>query len=187
MADADAEGLLAAALELIETAGWAGYGPLKLAERTGASLAACCMSLPDRAAVLAAIGRRADDAMTAVDVDELVEMTPRERVFELVMRRLEGLAFAKPALRTLPHAAAPDTALAVSCNLRRGMTLLSETADATAPGARGWLSGPAVAAVYVQTARVWLGDDDPDQSATMAELDKRLTQAAAFLRPEPGA
>jgi hypothetical protein len=39
-----------------------------------------------------------------------------------------------------------------------------------------------LALVYARTFNVWLRDDTPDHAKTMAELDKRLSQAESLAR-----
>jgi hypothetical protein len=187
MAEAAAPGdattdLLATALALVEAEGWQGYSPLKLAKAARIGLAEACVQLPDQAAVLRALGRRADLAMLDIAPDELLEMSLKERVFEILMRRFEALEFAKPALRRLRREPSPEAWLGALGSLKRAMRLVVEASDAAPTAARGALAGAALTAVYLQTGRIWLDDDTPDRARTLAELDKRLDQAATMVR-----
>ena len=84
--------LLEAAFALIAEKGWHGFSALALAERTGASLDDIHDLLPTPAALVGRLGERLDRAMLAAPPDELLELSPRERLFELLMRRLDALA-----------------------------------------------------------------------------------------------
>jgi hypothetical protein len=178
--------LLEAALGLVEREGWQAYGPLRLARETGAGLAEIVTQLGDRADVLAAMGRRADMAMIDVEVDDLAEMSPKERVFELMMRRFESLRAARPALRRLRREAAPEVWLQGLGNLRRAMKLVVEAADLAGHGPRRAVVGAALASAYLRTGRVWLDDDSEDLSRTLAELDTQLDRIGGVLRSQRG-
>ena len=83
--------LLAAAFGLIGEEGWRGFSFAALARRTGVSRVEIYRQFRSREALLGALSRRADEAMLAVDDAELTGLPPRDRVFELLMRRLEAL------------------------------------------------------------------------------------------------
>ncbi len=174
--------LLEAALALVERDGWQRYSPLALARETGAGLAEIVTQLGDRAAILAAMGRRADMAMIDLAADDLLEMSPKERVFELFMRRFESLRPARPALRRLRGEAAPEVWLQGLGNLRRAMKLVIDTAGLAAAGPRRAVVAVALAGAYLQTGRKWLDDDSADLAATLAELDKQLDRIANMLK-----
>jgi hypothetical protein len=178
--------LLEAALGLIEREGWQAYGPLRLARETGAGLAEIVTQLGDRAEIFAAMGRRADMAMIDVAVEDLADMSPKERVFELMMRRFESLRPARPALRRLKREAAPEVWLEGLGNLRRAVKLIIEAADLAGRGPRRAAVGAALASAYLRTGRVWLDDDSEDLAATLAELDRQLDRIGGMLRSQAG-
>jgi len=174
--------LLEAALGLVERDGWQAYGPLRLARETGAGLAEIVTQLGDRAEILAAMGRRADMAMIDVAVEDLAEMSPKERVFELMMRRFESLRPARPALRRLRREAAPEVWLEGLGNLRRAMKLIVEAADLAGHGPRRAVVAAALASAYLRTGRIWLDDDSEDLARTLAELDRQLDRIGGVLK-----
>ena len=110
---------------------------------------------------------------------ELDGMTPRERVFELVMRRLDAMAPYKRGLRALADEAPRDPALlAVAlCNLHRLGRWLLDAAGTTDGRLVDAVARRVLAAIYVRAFNVWLHDDTPDLARTLAELDRRLQQA----------
>lgn len=173
-ADGGTSDLLEAALDLIARDGWSAYNALALARETGAGLAETCLQLGDGAAVLGAMGHRADAAMIDLTAGELLELTPKERLFELLMRRFDALRVARPALRRLGRERVPEAWLGALGNLHRAMRLTGEAAGLAMRGPRGIVLRAALARAYLKTGRVWLDDEDADQSATLAELDKQL-------------
>ncbi|MFW5681340.1 MAG: hypothetical protein ACOC3D_13815, partial [Pseudomonadota bacterium] len=128
---------------------------------------------------------RADVAMLDMTVDDLLPLSPKERLFELVMRRLEALEFARPALRRLRTDGPSEGWLGALGNLGQALKLVVEASDAARPGLGRLAAGAALGTAYVRTARVWLEDETPDKATTMAELDKRLDGITRFLRSAP--
>jgi hypothetical protein len=176
--------LLEAALDLVEREGWRAYGPLRLAHDTGAGLAEIVTQLGDGADILAAIGRRADMAMIDVAAEDLAEMSPKERVFDLMMRRFESLRAARPALRRLRREATPDVWLQGLGNLKRAMQLVVDAAGLAARGPRRTVVVAALAGAYLATGRVWLDDESEDLAATLAQLDKQLDRIGGVLKSQ---
>src|SRR5215211_3142357 len=99
--------LISLAFQLVGERGWRNFSFTELARRAGVPLARVYAELPDRSAILRGLGRRLDG------------QTPRERVFELMMRRLDAMAPYKDGLRTIAREVPRDPALLVTagCNL----------------------------------------------------------------------
>lgn len=176
--------LLAAAFALIAEAGWHGYSALVLSERTGASLEDIHDLLPAPAALACRLGERLDRAMLAVPPDELAELSPRERLFELLMRRIDALAPFKPGLFRLSTEARAEIelGLAALASLDRMAGWLLDLAGLPGHGLRGRLARRALMLAYARVFAVWLKDDSPDLDATLAELDRRLDQLERLAR-----
>ena len=189
MAEKQGPDLLRIALDLLAERGWEGLSSAEIARRAGTSLAAVYAELPERAALLCALGRRLDEAMLALDPAELEGMSVRERLFELIMRRLDAMADYKPALRVLARRAGREPMLlaAACCNLGRLSRRLLDAAGAEQGRVLALLARRVVGAVYLSTFRVWLDDDTPDMARTLAELDRRLQQAETMARWATGA
>ncbi len=181
--------LLVTAFELIAEHGWSGLSLVAVARRAGVSPAVVYRELPGRAAVLRALSRRIDEAMLSLDEVELAGLPPRDRVFELLMRRFEALVPFRPGLERLARGARCDPCLmlATACRLDRSLAWLQDAAGIRRFGLRARIARRALGAAYLQTARIWLKDETPDLGQTMAELDKQLrrVQSIAGLRPPP--
>ena len=112
-------------------------------------------------------------------------MTPRERVFELVMRRLDAMAPYKDgpagARRARRRAIRPCWP-AACCNLDRLGRWLLDAAGTTDGRLIDAVARRVLAAIYVRAFNVWLDDDTPDLARTLAELDRRLQQAESGWR-----
>jgi AcrR family transcriptional regulator len=169
MADggAPAPDLLLAAFALIGDEGWRGFSFETLARRTGVSRVEIYRQFHSRGALLRALTERTDEAMLGVDEAELAGLPPRDRVFELLMRRLEALVPYRAGLKRLARAARTDPCmvLVTACRLERSFVWLQEVAGLRRRG---------VGLAYARTLQVWFEDEGADLGRTMAELDKQL-------------
>lgn len=122
------------------------------------------------------IDRRMLEGVTAAD-----ELEPRrDRLFDLVMRRLEVLAPHRAAVESVARDALgdPATALALAAGTRQSAAVMLEAAGFSTHGLWGEARIQGLAGVFVRVLRTWRGDDTPDLSHTMKTLDKALDQAA---------
>lgn len=180
--DATRPDLLETAFAVIAEAGWSGASGVAIADRAGVPVVEVYRAFPSRMALLGALSRRIDEAMLEFDQAELVGLPPRDRVFELIMRRLDALAPFKAGLARLARDARrdPGLLLVAACRLDRSLAWLQEAAGLRSQGLRARLQRRALGAVYVATMRTWLRDEGADQAKTMAELDKSLRRIEPF-------
>jgi AcrR family transcriptional regulator len=141
-------------------------------------------AFPSKGAVLAGFSRRIDRVVLAQDTGELADESPRERLFDVLMRRLEAMTPYREGVR---EAIAwlrrePAAALAMNQASMNSMRFMLEAAGIEAHGAGGAIKLQGLALAWGRVLQVWLDDEDPALSKTMAELDRVLTrgeQAAA--------
>ena len=192
MADngATAPDLLLAAFALIGDEGWRGFSFEQLARRTGVSRVEIYRQFHSRDALLGALTGCADEAMLGVDEAELAGLPPRDRIFELLMRRLETLVPYRAGLKRLARGARRDpcVVLLTACRLERSFVWLQDVAGLRRHGVRARVARRALGLAYARTLQVWFEDEGADLGRTMAELDKQLrrVQRIAGLR-EPRA
>ena len=176
--------LLVLAFALIAERGWRGFGMTELARRADLPLAEVQAQLPDRAALAQRLARRLDSRMLDIKVAELDGLSPRERVFELLMRRFDAMAPFKEGLRVLARQAPGDLGLLAAglCNLGRVTASLVDAAETgDAPAVRA-VARKVLGVIYARAFRVWLDDDTPDLARTLAELDRGLQRAEGMAR-----
>jgi AcrR family transcriptional regulator len=183
--------LLVAAFGLIGDEGWRAFSFAELARRTGTSRVELYRQFRGRGALLGTLSRRIDEAMLEVDEAELVGLPPRDRVFELLMRRLEAMVPYRAGLARLAREARADPCLvaATACRLERSLIWLQDVAGLRRHGLRARLARRAIGAAYLQTIRVWFKDEGADLGRTMAELDKqlrRIQNIAGLREPRAG-
>ena len=161
-----------------------GFG--EIAARSGLSLVQCRAEFGSTIGVLAAHAKEIDRKVLAGGEADMAEEPPRERLFDVLMRRLEALAPHRAAVRSLLRSASRNPGLAVALN---GLALRSQqwmltAADIDAAGPRGILRAQGLALLYARVLRVWLNDQDPGLARTLAALDRELARGqrwAGFL------
>jgi AcrR family transcriptional regulator len=133
-------------------------------------------------AILAAHMKEIDRAVLAgIDAD-MAEEPPRERLFDVEMRRLEALAPHKEAVRSLARSAACNPGLAIALNglAVRSQQWMLTAADIGASGPRGMMRAQGLAVLFASVLRTWVRDDDPGLARTMASLDRALARGQGW-------
>lgn len=167
------------ALKLAADQGWRDTGLGDIAEAAKLPLGAVLSVYPSKTAVVAAYSRRIDDEVLKSDDPELIGEPPRDRLFDVMMRRFDALSPHRDAVRSIVSASLRDPVSAV-CGafiLRRSMQMMLEAARIGASGLPGVVRIKGLAAIYLTVLRVWLNDDSEDMSETMSALDKALRRA----------
>ncbi len=171
-----ADRLINAALRLIADQGWRRLSMAAIAAEAGLPILTLYRTFPSKPAILCAFARRIDETVLAVPPEADPDERPRDRVFDLLMRRFDALRPHREALdvlgRELPGD--PVAALALGAALLRSMAWVLEAAGISTHGLRGAVAVKLTAGAYVAVLRVWRRDDTPDLAPTMAALDRRL-------------
>ena len=150
-----------------------------ICKAAGVSLADFRDAFPSKGAVVASLSRRIDRAVLVQDSSELADESPRERLFDILMRRLEAMAPYREGLREATAWLTRDPAAALAMNqvVVGSMRFMLEAAGiGVEDGAAGAIKLQGLALAWARIVRVWLDDDDPGLSKTMAELDRELTR-----------
>jgi AcrR family transcriptional regulator len=171
------EALIGSAFTLIAESGWSNLSIAEAARRAGLDLADMRRRFPCKLAMLMRFGTMVD---TAALTGAITEGPIRDRIFDIVMRRIDTLQAHRPGvlvlLRDLPRD--PLTSLALGPASLRSMGWMLEGVGVTAQGLQGQLRTQGMLVLWLATVRAWSKDDSEDLSATMAALDKALDRAA---------
>jgi len=178
----DAEGrLVDAALRLAARQGWRAIGVAAIAAEAGLPLDQAYAACSSKLAILAALHRRIDRAALAGAAIES-DASPRDRLFDILMRRFDALQPHQAALRAIRRDSIGDpTALLDAPAVLRSMAWMLEAAGISAAGWRGGLRTQLLAGLYFWVLRDFLDDDSADLAQTMAALDRRLRRAQSLL------
>jgi ubiquinone biosynthesis protein COQ9 len=175
------QALIGAAFNLAAEHGWRQMTIAGAASAAGLPLARARARFPHRAALLLRFGRLADQAALA----ELSADGPvRDRLFDLIMRRIDALqthrAGVLAVMRALPRE--PTTTLLLACATRRSMRWFLNAVGVGTAGVRGELRLRGLVGVWLWTLRTWERDESSDLSTTMASLDSALNRAERAVR-----
>jgi AcrR family transcriptional regulator len=153
-------------------------GFAEIAKAAKVSLADLRGAFASTLAILAAHMRETDRAVLAGGDADMAEEPPRERLFDVLMRRLELLAPHKAAVRSLVRSAARNPGLALALNSLgvRSQQWMLTAADIGASGPRGMLRAQGLALLFASVLRTWIRDEDPGLARTMAALDRALAR-----------
>lgn len=183
--------VIEAAFALALERGWTGFTVEDLATtaaaETSLSPPAVHARYPAKALVLGAFERHIDAIVLAEDPPFDEFDSPRDRIFEMLMLRFEAMQSFKPALtriaRDLPRD--PISLLANGPNAALSMAKMLAAAGEQKHGLMAIAHAHGLLAVWAATARVWLQDDNPDMSLTMAALDRNLRRGERLLQGLP--
>jgi len=172
----DREKIIAAFLAILEDKPFAAIGFDDIAQRSGLSLAQVRGEFASTFAVLAAYVKATDRAVLAQDMHDMSEEPARERLFDVLMRRLEVLAEQRDAVRSLLRSSRSNPPLALALNglAVRSQKWMLTAAGINASGPRGMIRAQGLALLFASVLRTWVDDDDPGQARTMAALDRAL-------------
>jgi AcrR family transcriptional regulator len=181
----EADRIIDAALARIATEGWRGTSLAAIAIGADLPILRVYRIFRSKQAILVGLFRRVDEIVLAELPTPEADERPRDRLFDLLMRRFDALQPYKPALEVLRREL-PGDPVAGFCTgaaLLRSVRWMLEAADIPTGGARGAIAVRLAAAAYLSAMRVWLRDDSPDLARTMAALDARLRRVERWFRP----
>jgi AcrR family transcriptional regulator len=178
------EKLVEAAMELAAEKDWRDITLAEIAHHAGVSLADARAVIACRGDVLRILRRRIDAELLASLEKEPPQGEPIDRLFDIIMRRLELLAPYRAAVRRL--LTQPVSVLA-ECPLLAPGALLSQrwmlaAAELERPGVEGCMKTLGLELVWLKTLRAWVEDDDPGLAKTMATLDGALRRGERWLK-----
>src|SRR6266853_4209712 len=153
-------------------------GFAEIAAQAGVSLAELRGRYGSTLAILAAQMKETDRQVLAGGDADMAEEPPRERLFDVLMRRIEALSSHKAAVRSLARSAARNPGLAFALN---GLSVRSQqwmltAADISASGPRGMVRAQGLALLFASVLRTWIDDQDRGLARPMAALDRALAR-----------
>jgi AcrR family transcriptional regulator len=176
--------LIAALWRVIAAHGWPGLTMRRLAAEAGTDTAALRARFPTRLDLLLLHGRVMDQAVLAGTIPGQGG-TERDRVFDVLMRRLDAMQPHREGILRLfeDMRRDPPLALALVPHVGIAMRWMLEAAEIEAKSCQARLLAMGLAGVWLAAIRAWARDDSPDMGATMAALDSALDRAERIARP----
>jgi len=176
------ERIIEAFMELLAENPIERIGLAEIASSAGVSLADLRGEFSSPLAILAAHVKEIDRKVLSEIDPEMAEESPRERLFDVLMRRLELLAPHKQAVRSLLRSARSDPPLALALNALavRSQQWMLTAAGISAAGPKGMLRAQGLSCLYANVLRTWVDDEDEGQARTLAALDRELARGQRF-------
>jgi AcrR family transcriptional regulator len=149
-----------------------------IAEKAGVSLADFRDAFPSKGAVLAGFSKRIDRLVLEKKSDDLAGESAKERLFDVLMRRLDAMGPYKEALRGIAQWLRRDplSAAAVNRLAVNSMRFMLEAAGVESDGALGAFKLQGLVFAWARVLDVWFDDNEVDLAKTMAALDRELTR-----------
>ena len=171
-----------ALIELLADRDFADIGLADVAKAAGIPLGTLRESFDGKLAIVADFSRRIDQVVLGGDTPE--EGTPRQRLFEIFMRRFDALRPHVAGLKGLARSARRDPLLARALHrLALGsQKWMLVAANIHHGGFLGVIAINGAVLIYADTLRTFLDDDDPGLARTMAALDRGLDRGEQAMR-----
>jgi AcrR family transcriptional regulator len=171
-----------AAFALAERGSWHDISMAAIAEEAGVSLSILMRYAPSKSSILQDFARDIDEAMVRLFEKYPAEGEPHDRLFDVILKRLEILQPYRRVIASLMQTRKADPGEAV-----RLLQSVSDSIGWIAAAARveqdsAWqsLGRLGLMRAYVRVLSVWANDDDPGLARTMAALDRSLRDAERF-------
>ena len=174
----DRDNIIAAFIALLAEKRFERIGFGEIAQRAGVSLVTARSEFGSTLAILAAHYKELDRKVLAGGDNDMADETPRERLFDVLMRRIEAMAPYREATRSLLDSTAcnPGFACALNGLAVRSHSWMLTAAGIDAAGPRGVLRAQGMAMLFGQVLRTWVDDHDEGLARTMAALDRSLAR-----------
>lgn len=190
------ETIIGAFMDLLAEKRFEQIGLADVAEQADISLADLRGEFNSTLAILAAHVKMIDRTVLSGGDDDMEEEPARERLFDVLMRRLEAMSPDRDALRSLMKSVSrnPGLALALNAMAVRSQQWMLTAAGIPCSGPKGMLRAQGLAILFARVLRTF-ADDDDDNTLTMAELDRALARGERYVRfldglcrfaPKPG-
>ncbi len=171
--------IIDASLAEAAAVGWRRLTMDAVADRAGIALGEVLLQAPGKTylalAFLARIDARTLGPVKRIDLAD----SPRDRLFEILMRRFDALNQTRDGARAVVGGAArdPAAALALLCRLDRSCAAMLEAAGISSGGLLGLVRIKGLKLVAACGLYAWMGDDSADLAKTMAAVDRALNRA----------
>ena len=173
------ERIIDAGLDEVAAVGWRTLAMDAIAARAELGLGEVLLQVPSKIhLMLCFLGRL--DARTLGPVRALDPAdSPRDRLFEILMRRFDALNEKRDAAKAVVAGVARDPAAMIAgiCRVERSAAAMLAAAGISSSGLMGFARIKGLKVVMAYALRAWMTDDSADLSKTMAALDRALERA----------
>src|SRR5215470_9453320 len=174
----DRDKIIQAFFALLAEQAFEEIGYADIAARAGVSLATLRREFGSKLPIVVAYVKSVDRKVLAAGDADMAEEPPRERLFDVLMRRLETLAPDRAAIHSLMRSARRHPSLAFAFNglAVRSQQWMLTAANIDAAGPRGIVRAQGLALLFAGVLRTFVHDEDEGLARTMAALDRALAR-----------
>lgn len=172
------DAIIDAALALAAAEGWNDVSFNQIILAAGVGRAEALEYFDDKTDIIVAFGRRVD-ARVMENIAFGEGMSPREKLFDVLMERFDILNDERDAIISILESfkGDPKQAIVSLPHLAKSMTRALDIAGIETDGFKGCGRVTGLIGVYLYVVRTWKEDDTADMAPTMAALDKALEMA----------
>jgi AcrR family transcriptional regulator len=147
-----------------------------IAAKAEVSLADLRDHYPSKGAVLGGFSKRIDRIVLDGTSDDMIGEPARERVLDIMMRRVDALQPYKAAMKEIRNATRRDPLMLAALNqlALNSWRYMLAAADIDTEDGLGMVRVQGAAVVFVRTLDIWFDDEGADLAKTMAKLDTEL-------------
>ena len=166
------------ALELAAQYKWCDVTLSQISKTAGISLSQLISLFPSKNALVVGIMEGTTKVIVNDTDQEILYERPRDRLFDILLRRIEVLAPNKIAFKSIIHeiSSSPADALCMAPEFFKQIRTTLEVVGIDSTGLTGQIRVHGVAAIYIGALFVWFRDDSSDMEKTTTFLDRRLNQ-----------
>lgn len=134
--------------------------------------------------LVAAFAEKIDTYVLDERDEDMGDQPARDRLFDVLMTRIDALAEHKDAVRALHKAARRDPVLALDFNALevRSQKWMLIAAGIDLSGIKATATAQGLSIAFARVVDAWLDEDDEGMPRTMARLDKELDKGTSFLK-----
>ena len=176
------ETIIGAFMDLLAEKRFEQIGLAEVAEQADISLADLRAEFNSTLAILAAHVKMIDRTVLSGGDADMEDEPARERLFDVLMRRLEAISPDREALRSLMKSAKRNPGLAFALNAMavRSQQWMLTAAGIPCAGPKGMIRAQGLAILFARVVRTF-ADDEEDNTRTMAALDRALASGERYV------
>jgi AcrR family transcriptional regulator len=154
-----------------------------IAAKANVSLADLRDHYPSKGAIIGGFSKRIDRIVLDGSGGDMLGEPARERVLDVMLRRLDAMAPYKAGLKEIRTAANRDPLMLAALNqlALNSWRYMLTAADIETEDELGIVRIQGAALVFVRTLDTWFEDEGEDLARTMARLDKELGQGEKIM------
>jgi len=178
------EKILKTFLELLSEHPYEDVSLPRIAETAKVKLSEMRAAYASKLKLVAAFAEKIDTEVLDGRDEELGDQPPRDRLFDVLMTRIDALGEHKEAVRALHEAARRDPALALDFNRLevRSQKWMLIAAGIDVSGVKATIVAQALSVAFARVVSVWLDEADEGMPRTMARLDRELDKGSSFMK-----